>query len=198
MSIAIVATKNTMGVRTLHGYAIQSVARGPAEPGPRAANHPVRGMMGHAMGAVAPGAFTDATYGVYGGRPANFVRHAITPAEPASAGATSVSSTPSQAPTGAVVSSYTDLSAQMAPSVASIVAPAPNPTAIATVAPASVPGYTVVTSGTTTPDYVQDIETWLTSTDLLASIFPSLSVPNWIPAVAIVGGIAYMMSGKKR
>lgn len=196
MSIAIVPTKNTMGVRTLSGYAIRPVDRGPAEPGPRAANHPVRGIAGYAMGAMAPGVNANGigeTFSYGGARPISDLRHVITPAMMAPAGS---SAQPSQAPTGAVVSSYTDLSAQMAPSVAQTIAPAPNPTAIATVAPASTPGYTVVTSGAQSD--AADIESWLTQTDLLASIFPSLAVPNWIPAIVIAGGFFYMMSGKKR
>lgn len=194
MSIAIVPTKNTMGVRTLSGYAIMPVPRGPAEPGPRAANHPVQGLLGR-FGAVPQNFFSNGED--YGGQPpgvvgpTNFVRHVVTPAMAAPPASTS---TPTQAPTGAVVSSYTDLSAQIAPSVANTVAPAPNPTSIATVAPASTPGYTVVTSGATNPDYVQDIETWLSATDLLASF--GLTVPNWIPAVGIIGVLGYMMTKK--
>lgn len=188
MSIAIVNTKNTMGVRTLSGYTMHSINRGPAEPGPRPANHPVRGIAG--MGAA-----QNILVGRVG-RPTNEIVHYQGPPMPAST--TQSTSTPSQNPTGSIVSSYSDLSAVVNPAVANTVAPAANPTSIATVAPSSQPGYVVVQSGGTSPDYVSEIEAWLTSPSLLASLSPSLAIPNWIPALAITVGVAMMFSKGKR
>lgn len=196
MSIAIAPTLNTMGVRRLSGYAIQPVWRGPAEPGPRAANHVVTGMAGYGLG---NGNGTAAPRSVpipSGARPTNDVRHVILDAEASQPG---TSSMPSQSPTGSIVSSYSELSAQIAPSVAQTISPAANPTSVATVASAAQPGYVVVSSGAAaSPDYVSDIEAWLTSTSLLATIDPSIAIPNWIPALAIGGIFAMIMTrGKK-
>src|SRR5579863_6688493 len=131
MSIAITSTQNTMGVRRLSGYAIRPVWRGPAEPGPRAANHAVtmRGLGAQAASQAA----------AYPSQPGNELRHAMFPWDTPQP-APSTSSQPSQNPTGSVVSSYTELSSAIAPSVAQTVAPAVNPTSAATVAPASTPG----------------------------------------------------------
>lgn len=193
MSIAIVNTKNTMGVRTLGGYVLQSVPRGPAEPGPRLANHPVRGIARYGLGAVPNGFLLDAP-----GRPTKDIVHYMAPPMPGQEQQTTPTSTPPQNPTGSAVSSYTELSAAIAPSVATMIAPAANPTSIATVAPSTAPGYVVVNSGAAaSPDYVSEIEAWLTSTTLLASISPSLAIPNWIPALVIAVGTMYMLKGKK-
>jgi len=192
MSIAIVNTKNTMGVRTLGGYPLVSVARGPAEPGPRLANHPVRGIAGHGMGAAQDFMVASAS------RPVSDLVHYRAPAMPYQTGNPQNTSTPPQNPTGSAVSSYTELSAAVNPAVANTVAPAANPTSVATVAPSTQPGYVIVQSGaTSSPDYVSEIEQWLMSTSLLASISPSLAIPNWIPALGIAFAAMMMMKGKK-
>jgi hypothetical protein len=197
VSIAIVNTQNTMGVRTLSGYQLRPVWRGPAEPGPRAANHPVQGLQGwqHNMGTLGAPAMPRGE-GAKSFGPAIF--HPVTPPPvPAPAGS---SAAPSQAPTGSVVSSYTELTAAIAPSTATQIAPAPNPTAIAVAPPASTPGYVVVQSGggTSSEDYISEIEAWLSSNSLLATISPSLNIPNWIPALGVGLVFALILSGKKR
>jgi len=199
MSIAIVETKNTMGVRTLTGYQISQVERGPAEPGPRMANNPVHGHGMRGMGAAArvinqvvrptsPLAMQPhRTYFSTGDDP-NVVPYSAPPA----------TSNPPQNPTGSAVSSYTELSQAINPAVANTVAPAANPTSVASVAPASSSGYVVVQSGATNPDYFTDITGYLESNSLLASLSASLNVPNWIPIGVVALGVLYMMSGKRR
>lgn len=182
MSIATASTQNRIGIRTLGAhYDPGAVYRGPAAPRPRSANVAV-----HGLGMIAPTMPQTDPYRIL-----PIVGMAPNPSQSLAPAPVVESSTPpslnpngtaSQAPTGVVVSSLSDLGQ---PSIAQPISSAPTPTATAQIVPAGAPGYVVVTSGGGTvanpsPDYFAEAEAWLTNQSLING------VPNWMIAVGAV------------
>lgn len=190
MSTALTSTSNRLGLRTLSGYRSRDVYRSPAESAPRAASS----VQNLRLGAVA-----QTQPAVLLARPDQPVSH-IMPVERVVT--IYANGTPSQSPTGSVLDAAT-YSGQPASVNNPMVLP-PTPSAIATIIPDAAAGAppTISSGGGTSvpanPDYVSEVETWLTSDSLAQSISPSLTLPNWIPTLAAVALVASLMSGSKR
>jgi hypothetical protein len=198
MSVAIVNTQNNLGLRTLRAYDPRNVRRGPAEPGPSAAANPVT-LHGVPMYDIVhsvqfpfgpPIAPSD-------GSVSPIVHPVVFAAAPPTA---NPNGTASQSPTGSIIDATKPINAQINPSVATQIAPAPNPTAVATMGPATQPGYVVVTSGGGTiantpgasPDYFAEVEAWLTQNTLISA------VPNWVPLVGVAVLLGFVWGGGKK
>lgn len=214
MSIAIANTQNNLGMRTLAAYNPRFVRRGPAEPGPRSAENPVvLGAIPMMPNFLVARSGIDSGYQdpILYGRPVNssgpVFASGFGPA-PAPV-STPVQATPptlnangtaSQSPTGSIVNAALPLHELGVPSIATQISPATTPTATATIAPASQPGYVVITSGGGTtanqtpasPDYFAELEAWLTSNSLISA------VPNWVPVVGVAVLLGFVWRGGKR
>jgi len=187
MSIAITDTQTRIGQRTLGVYHSRNIYRGPAEPGPRSADSIARRLSGMlpAQSEMLP-AYED---------PNRIISLANPPIQTPALATTNQDGTASQAATGVAVSQNSPLNAQ---AIATIAHPTTIPTATATIAPSGAPGYLVITTGggapaNVAPDYVSEIESWLTSQSLISGI------PNWgvALAAALVLGFAWKGSGKR-
>lgn len=186
MSVAIANTQSRIGIRTLGTYRASDVYRGPAEPGPRSAGSIAKRLSGLM---VADGD---------GGAPvpvSNIIRIKQPILQTVVPSPLNPDGTASQAPTGSVVSSASQMNPQ---AVATPVTPAPIPTSVAQLAPANAPGYVVISSGGGTvanpsPDYVGEVKDWLTEQSLISGI------PNWVIAGGVAAVLLYISrSGARR
>ena len=189
MSLAITDTETRIGRRTLGVYQSRNVYRGPAEPGPRSADtlaHRLSGLLPQMTQSDMLRAYED---------PNHILGFANPPIQTPALPTTNSDGTASQAATGVAVSQTAPLNTQ---AIATIAHPTTIPTATATIAPSGSPGYLVIntgggTVGNAAPDYVSEIESWLTSQSLISGI------PNWgvALAAALVLGFAWKEKGRR-